>query len=204
MLSRVEPPGRAGPQAAAGTAKRDEAEDKDARAAGRIAEVKDMAPAKAAASSASGARPLSNRKSPPPRASAQSRRFLQALSPTQCFDLLGPGGIGRVGITDEDGIIILPVNYAVKGQAIIYRTAPDTLLALHANTKVSFEVDHCDETLHEGWSVLVQGHAHEVTDEHQVKQLEDTTRLKPWAPGARDVYVRIAPTQISGRRIQPT
>ncbi|HUB42525.1 MAG TPA: pyridoxamine 5'-phosphate oxidase family protein [Streptosporangiaceae bacterium] len=125
------------------------------------------------------------------------------LSATECFNLLEPGGIGRVGIAAEDGVIILPVNYAVKGQAIIYRTAPDTLLALHVNTQVSFEVDRCDETLHEGWSVLVQGHAHEVTDEHQVQQIENTMHLKPWAPGARDVYVSLAPAEISGRRIQP-
>jgi len=136
--------------------------------------------------------------------SAQNRSFLRVLSAIECFDLLEPGGIGRVGIAAEDGVIILPVNYAVRGQAIIYRTAPDTLLALHVNTQVSFEVDQCDETLHEGWSVLVQGHAHEVTDEHQVQQIEDTTHLKPWAPGARDVYVRLAPTEISGRRIQPS
>ena len=163
-----------------------------------------MGPAKPAANSASTPRPLSNRKSPPPGRGANNRRFLQALSPTECFDLLEPGGIGRVGIAAAEGVIILPVNYAVKGQAIIYRTAPDTLLALYVNTQVSFEVDQCDETLHEGWSVLVQGHAREVTDEHQLKQIEDTTHLKPWAPGARDVYVRLAPTEISGRRIQPT
>jgi nitroimidazol reductase NimA-like FMN-containing flavoprotein (pyridoxamine 5'-phosphate oxidase superfamily) len=163
-----------------------------------------MARPKAAASSAGAPRPSSNRKSPPPRPTAPNRRFLKALSPTECFDLLEPGGIGRVGIAAADGVVILPVNYAVEGQAIIYRTAPDTLLAVHVNTQVSFEVDQCDETLREGWSVLVQGHAHEVTDDHQVKQLEDTTRLKPWAPGARDVYVRLAPTEISGRRIQPS
>jgi nitroimidazol reductase NimA-like FMN-containing flavoprotein (pyridoxamine 5'-phosphate oxidase superfamily) len=163
-----------------------------------------MARPKAAASRASAPRPSSKRKSPPPRPTAQSRRLLKALSPTECFDLLEPGGIGRVGIAAADGVVILPVNYAVEGQAIIYRTAPDTLLAVHVNTQVSFEVDQCDEALREGWSVLVQGHADEVTDDHQVKQLEDTTRLKPWAPGARDVYVRLAPTEISGRRIQPS
>ena len=162
-----------------------------------------MAPAKAAASNASAPRPLTSQKSRPMGRSAHKRSFLRVLSPTECFDLLEPGGIGRVGIAAPEGVIILPVNYAVKGQAIIYRTAPDTLLALYVNTQVSFEVDQCDETLHEGWSVLVQGHAREVTDEHQVKQLEDTTHLKPWAPGARDVYVRLAATEISGRRIQP-
>jgi len=162
-----------------------------------------MAPAKAAAGSASKPRPLSNRKSQPTDRIAHDRRFLRTLSPAECFDLLEPGGIGRVGISAAEGVIILPVNYAVKGRAIIYRTAPDTLLALHVNTQVSFEVDHCDENLHEGWSVLVQGRAHEVTDEHEVRQLEETD-LKPWAPGARDVYVRLAATEISGRCIQPS
>jgi len=163
-----------------------------------------MAPPKAAASSASAPRPSSNRKSPPRGPTANYRRFLKELSPTECFDLLEPGGIGRVGVATAEGVIILPVNYAVAGQAIIYRTAPDTLLAVYVDTQVSFEVDQGDETLHEGWSVLVQGDAHEVTDDHEVKQLEDKTRLKPWAPGARDVYVRLAPSEISGRRIQPS
>lgn len=100
--------------------------------------------------------------------------------------------------------MMLPVNFALTGKAIIFRTAPDTLLALRANGYLSFEVDHFDEALHEGWSVLVHGHAHEVIDERQVRHLEDATRLKPWAPGARDVYVRITPTRISGRCIEPT
>jgi len=163
-----------------------------------------MSPAKPAASSAGVPGPLSGRKSPLPERNVPDRRFLQTLNPAECFDLLEPGGIGRIGIAAEEGVIILPVNYVISGQSIIYRTAPDTLLALHVNTQVSFEADQCDEVLQEGWSVLVQGHAHEVTDEHQVKRLEDTTRLKPWAPGARDVYVRLAPTEISGRRIQPS
>jgi nitroimidazol reductase NimA-like FMN-containing flavoprotein (pyridoxamine 5'-phosphate oxidase superfamily) len=127
---------------------------------------------------------------------------LRAISPNECFDLLELGGIGRVGFTAADGVMMLPVNFAVSGKAIIFRTAPDTLLALHANAHLSFEVDHFDEALREGWSVLVQGHAHEVTDEREVKHFQDVTRLEPWAPGARDVYVRIAPTHISGRSIQ--
>jgi nitroimidazol reductase NimA-like FMN-containing flavoprotein (pyridoxamine 5'-phosphate oxidase superfamily) len=127
---------------------------------------------------------------------------LRAISAAECFDLLERAGVGRVGFTTADGVMILPVNFAVSGKAIIIRTAPDTLLALHADTRLSFEADHVDEALGEGWSVLVLGHAHSVTDEREVQHLEDATRLQPWAPGARDVYVRIAPTRISGRSIQ--
>ena len=98
---------------------------------------------------------------------------------------------------------MLPVNFAMTGKSIIFRTAPDTLLAVYANAKVSFEADRLDDALHEGWSVLVHGHAHKVTDERGVQHLEDGTHLQPWAAGARDVYVRITPTRISGRRILP-
>jgi nitroimidazol reductase NimA-like FMN-containing flavoprotein (pyridoxamine 5'-phosphate oxidase superfamily) len=129
---------------------------------------------------------------------------LRTLSPAECVGLLEPGGIGRVGFASADGIIMLPVNFAVTGKSIIFRTAPDTLLALYADAQVSFEAGRFDAALHEGWSVLVHGRAHKVTEERGVKRLEDVSRLRPWAPGARDVYVRIAPARISGRRIQPS
>jgi nitroimidazol reductase NimA-like FMN-containing flavoprotein (pyridoxamine 5'-phosphate oxidase superfamily) len=135
---------------------------------------------------------------------AARARALRTLSPAECFELLEPGGIGRVGFASADGITMLPVNFAVTGKTIIFRTAPDTLLARYADAQVSFEADHLDEGLREGWSVLVHGRAHRVTDERAVQRLEDGLHLEPWAPGARDVYVRIASTQITGRRIQPS
>jgi nitroimidazol reductase NimA-like FMN-containing flavoprotein (pyridoxamine 5'-phosphate oxidase superfamily) len=128
-------------------------------------------------------------------------RALRTLSPAECFDLLEPGGVGRVGFNAADGIMMLPVNFAVSRKSIVFRTAPDTLLAVYADGRVSFEADHLDEALREGWSVLVHGHAHRITDEREVKRLEARTRLEPWAAGSRDVYVRIAPTRISGRRV---
>jgi nitroimidazol reductase NimA-like FMN-containing flavoprotein (pyridoxamine 5'-phosphate oxidase superfamily) len=130
-------------------------------------------------------------------------RVLRTLSPAECFGLLELGGIGRVGFAAADGIMMLPVNFAVTGKAIIFRTAPDTLLALYANGPVSFEVDHLDQALGEAWSILIQGRAHKVEDEDSVRCLEGTTHLRPWAGGARDVYVRIAPARISGRCIEP-
>jgi nitroimidazol reductase NimA-like FMN-containing flavoprotein (pyridoxamine 5'-phosphate oxidase superfamily) len=144
-----------------------------------------------------------DRRTTPPAGPGTRPRSLRTLSPAKCFDLLEPGGIGRVGFISTDGITMLPVNFAVTAKTIIFRTAPDTLLALYSDTRVSFEADRLDEALQTGWSVLVQGRAHEVTDEREVKRLQDQTDLQPWAAGARDVYVRITPTRISGRQIQP-
>ena len=130
---------------------------------------------------------MPNRESAPPEP-ATHERALRTLSPAECLDLLEPGGIGRVGFTSADGIMMLPVNFAVTGKTIIFRTAPDTLLALYADAQVSFEVDRFDEALHEGWSVLVQGHAHKVTDEREVKHLDEertSSRGHPAAASAR-------------------
>src|SRR5258708_21510247 len=99
-------------------------------------------------------RALPNRESPAPEPAAHERA-VRTLSTGECFGLREPGGIGRVGFTSADGITMLPVNFAVTGKTIIFRTAPDTLLALYADAQVSFEVDRLDEALHEGWSVLV-------------------------------------------------
>ena len=133
--------------------------------------------------------------------SGTRERILHTLDPSECFDLLEPGGVGRVGFAAADGIMMLPVNFAVAGKTIVFRTAPDTLLAVYANGQVSFEADHLDEALRTGWSVLVIGRAHVVTGEREVRQLEVRTRLESWAAGPRDVYVRITPTRISGRRL---
>jgi len=147
--------------------------------------------------------PTDSRTTPPAAPDARPDA-LRTLSPAECFDLLEPGGIGRVGFASADGIMMLPVTFAVTAKTIIFRTAPDTLLAVYSDAHVSFEADRLDEALHAGWSVLVQGRAHQVTDEREVRHLQDRTKLQPWAVGARDVYVRITPIRISGRRIQPS
>jgi nitroimidazol reductase NimA-like FMN-containing flavoprotein (pyridoxamine 5'-phosphate oxidase superfamily) len=126
---------------------------------------------------------------------------LRTLSPVECYDLLEPGGVGRVAVAATAGITILPVNFAMTGQTIVFRTAPDSLLAVYANAPVAFETDHLDEALQEGWSVLVNGHAHKITKERELSGLEHQAKVQPWAGGTRDVYVRIVPTRISGRRV---
>jgi nitroimidazol reductase NimA-like FMN-containing flavoprotein (pyridoxamine 5'-phosphate oxidase superfamily) len=132
---------------------------------------------------------------------ASREPVLRTLSPAECYDLLEPGGIGRVAFESTSGITILPVNFVMTGQTVIFRTAPDSLLAVYANARVAFETDHLDEALQEGWSVLVNGHAHKITAEREVTSLEYQANVKPWAGGTRDVYVRIVPARISGRRV---
>ena len=138
---------------------------------------------------------------PPSQGGDSGRPVLQTLTSAECYDLLSPGGVGRVAFTAADGPVVLPVNYAMAGHTIIFRTAPDTLLAGYLDGPAGFEVDRLDEALSQGWSVLVTGHAVRVTSEADVRHLERHTVIRPWAGGARDVYVRIIPRKITGRRI---
>jgi nitroimidazol reductase NimA-like FMN-containing flavoprotein (pyridoxamine 5'-phosphate oxidase superfamily) len=138
---------------------------------------------------------------PPGRAGPPGQPVLETLTPAECFDLLSPGGVGRVAFTTADGPVVLPVNYAMAGQTVIFRTAPDTLLAGYLDCLAGFEVDGLDEALSQGWSVLVTGRAVRVSSEAEVRHLERHAGVRPWAGGARDVYVRIIPRKITGRRI---
>ena len=97
---------------------------------------------------------------------------------------------------------MLPVNFAVLADTIVIRTAEGTIIDGHADDKVALEVDHIDEALRQGWSVLVRGPAHRVTHPAELHHLQEDAALWPWPGGEREVYVRIIPSQITGRRIE--
>lgn len=64
---------------------------------------------------------------------------------------------------------------------------------------MSFQVDDIDPVRQTGWTVLVQGRASEVTPWER-----EDLRLRPWAPGKKDHWVRIVPDSITGRRLRPS
>jgi hypothetical protein len=68
--------------------------------------------------------------------------------------------------------------------------------------QVAFEVDHIDEALCQGWSVLVRGPAHRVAHPAELHHMRQDAAIWPWPGDDRDVYVRIIPATISGRRIE--
>jgi nitroimidazol reductase NimA-like FMN-containing flavoprotein (pyridoxamine 5'-phosphate oxidase superfamily)/DNA-binding transcriptional regulator YiaG len=123
------------------------------------------------------------------------------LTPAECRRLIAPGGIGRVAFTTASGPVILPVNYTVVGPSIVIRTDPGTLIETHGDERAAFEVDHIDEVLRQGWSVLVRGQAHRVLQPGELRHVRTEATVQPWAGGPRDIYVRIVPDRITGRRI---
>ena len=129
-------------------------------------------------------------------------RVISKLGPAECRRLITPGGVGRIAFGTLDGPVIIPVNFAVLADTIVIRTAEGTIIDGHADGQVALEVDHIDEALRQGWSVLVRGPAHRVTHPAELNHLQEDATVWPWPAGEREVYVRIIPTHITGRRIE--
>jgi transcriptional regulator with XRE-family HTH domain len=124
------------------------------------------------------------------------------LMPAECHRLIAAGGIGRIAFCTTSGPAVLPVNFAMVAGTIVIRTAEGTAVDGHADEHVAFEVDHIDEALSQGWSVLVRGRAHRVAHPAELQIVRRDAALWPWPGGDRDVYVRIIPDSITGRRIE--
>jgi transcriptional regulator with XRE-family HTH domain len=141
---------------------------------------------------------------PPGQGMALLHPQLRELGPEECRTLLSTHGVGRIAVSPSDGRpAIVPVNYEVIDDEIVFRTAPDSVPAAAVGREVAFEVDHVDEALSQGWSVLAVGPASVVTQPDVVRRLTQRAHTTPWAGGEREMWVSIRPTSLTGRRITP-
>ncbi|WP_406315433.1 pyridoxamine 5'-phosphate oxidase family protein [Streptosporangium sp. NBC_01639] len=157
---------------------------------------------------------------PPGRGEAAPHAHLEKLDPQECLRLISPGGVGRIAFNDLGGPVILPVNYALHDGAVVFRTAFGGPLDETLRTglrgvefKVAFEVDRIDEARREGWSVLLRGGIHHVSgdvssdadadaDADAERAAAGVSGVDPWAGGDRGLYVKVVPTEVTGRRIR--
>jgi nitroimidazol reductase NimA-like FMN-containing flavoprotein (pyridoxamine 5'-phosphate oxidase superfamily) len=135
-------------------------------------------------------------------------RVIEELDEDACLQLISLGGIGRIAYNGRFGPAVLPVNYTLHDGAIVFRTAERGPLDEDLRTgiegaeyKVAFEIDDIDLAKGQGWSVLIQGPAHHVTAAERDAALK--AGVESWAPGDRELFVRIVPSRITGRRISP-
>jgi uncharacterized protein len=126
---------------------------------------------------------------------------VRRLSADECWDKLSQASVGRLA-TNAGGIAdVFPVNYYSDGASILFRTAPGTkLFALTTHQSVLFEAD-CF-TNESAWSVVVSGRARELKLQSEIDAAERLP-LVQWIPGLKDRYVRIEPTQLTGRAFAP-
>ena len=144
------------------------------------------------------------------RTATTSPGHTEELDEADCLTLIAPGGIGRIGYPGRYGQTVLPVNYQLLDNTIVFRTGEDSPLEedlqtgiRHAEYQVAFEIDEIDLAAKEGWSVLVQGPAHHVESDAERAAVR-AVGVQPWSGGAKEHYIRVIPTRITGRRIYAT
>jgi nitroimidazol reductase NimA-like FMN-containing flavoprotein (pyridoxamine 5'-phosphate oxidase superfamily) len=129
------------------------------------------------------------------------RTGIEVIDREDCLELLRTDDTGRIAVVDAGHPVIFPVNYAMAGELIVFRTAEGTKLdATLRGGPVSFEIDRTDRHTRTGWSVIVTGWAHVVTAPARIGELEKLG-LQPWSSHQKDNWVEVRPERISGRRI---
>ena len=124
------------------------------------------------------------------------------LAASECRDLLEGGVVGRVAMATPVGPRIIPVNYSVHAESIVFRTAPYSQLSTYGwDTELAFEVDHLDYETHQGWSVVAVGRASVVDDPDEVQVIRREWEPRPWASGSRNLYVKLPWRELSGVRL---
>ncbi len=125
---------------------------------------------------------------------------IESLAEQECWELLRQAAIGRLAVWVDDHPEIFPVNFVVDHGALVFRSAPGTkVTAALATAAVALETDARDAEAGTAWSVVVKGRAEQITD---TSGLMDTVRLRlvPWQGGEKGRFIRIVPTEVTGRR----
>jgi uncharacterized protein len=126
---------------------------------------------------------------------------VEHLSVETCLSLLERHRVGRLGVVDADGPLVLPVNYVLDRGTVVLRSDPGLKLDLaNEHETAAFEIDGVDHTRRLGWSVLVRGRLSQVTDPEDRARLE-ALELEPYVGGDKSHLLRLDSRTITGRRI---
>lgn len=126
---------------------------------------------------------------------------LEVLTHDECLRLLAMHHLARIGLSISGRPVIFPINYAMDGDRLVFRTdAGAKLSEAVRGAFVAIEVDDVDTFYRTGWSVLVSGRAEEIIEPNDLDRAQHLP-LRPWAEGEKSHWIRIVPTTITGRRI---
>ena len=133
----------------------------------------------------------------------EGRTLLELLDPAECWRRIATAPIGRIAVLVDSAPEIYPVNFAVDGQSVVFRTdGGSKFRGLDRSPSVAFEVDGVDPSTNTGWSVLIKGQASRIADLAELRAVLELP-LELWAPGTKTRWIRIRPAEITGRAIYP-
>ena len=124
------------------------------------------------------------------------------LSEEECWNLLSSMSLGRVVTILGGKPEIFPVNFVTQRRTVLFRTAQGTkLYSAVMGEGVAFEADYHDPPLTYGWSVIIHGRAHVLSDNADILDAQEAP-LRPWIATLKPIYVRVIASEITGRRFK--
>jgi hypothetical protein len=122
------------------------------------------------------------------------------LSEDESWRRLGGVALGRLVTSFAGEPEIFPINFVAQGRTVLFRTSEGTkLFSAVANSVVLFEAD--DHNVAEGWSVIVRGRAKVLRTDAEIAEAE-RAQLMPWTAIPKVHYVRVTPSEITGRHFR--
>jgi nitroimidazol reductase NimA-like FMN-containing flavoprotein (pyridoxamine 5'-phosphate oxidase superfamily) len=121
------------------------------------------------------------------------------LSTEQCWDMLHEEEFGRLAFRLVDEVHITPINYAVDGRTLLFRTAEgEKLLGVVMGSDVAFEIDRYGGE--SARSVVIRGTAR-LLGEDEAHRAENVP-LRSWVGTTKYNVVEISPAVVTGREFE--
>jgi uncharacterized protein len=122
------------------------------------------------------------------------------LSEDESWDRLAGVFLGRLITSFAGEPEVFPVNFAVQGRTVLFRTGEGTkLFSAVTHHTVVFEAD--DHNVAEGWSVIVRGRARLLKTDEEIREAE-RAQVLPWTATPKPHFVRVIPSEITGRHFR--
>jgi hypothetical protein len=121
------------------------------------------------------------------------------LDRQQCLDYLAAGGLGRIAVNVGALPAILPVQFALDGEQVVFSVGAGTALdRATRDAVVAFESDGLEPDGRRQWSVTVTGIARHLVDGPVVGRPD--AMVSGWAHLETPRVVTVSTDYLSGRR----
>jgi len=121
------------------------------------------------------------------------------LTEDECWELLETEEFARLAYRLVDEVHLVPINYAVDGRSLLFRTSSgNKLLAAALHSDVALEIDWHDDLA--AWSVVARGRMRRL-QEDEAHRLESLP-LRTWVPTPTYDVVELSPAVVTGRRFR--
>jgi nitroimidazol reductase NimA-like FMN-containing flavoprotein (pyridoxamine 5'-phosphate oxidase superfamily) len=128
---------------------------------------------------------------------------VEHLDTQECWELLAEARFGRLAVAVAGDLDIFPINFAVNGTGLVFRTAEGTkLLESVIADLVAIEADHRDPVAGIAWSVVAKG-TPRVLERFDSIYAAQQLDIQPWIEDTpKDYFVRVNVRSITGRRFR--